>query len=521
VYDVIVVGGGHNGLTCGAYLARAGKRVLVLERLPAVGGMAYTKEVPGAPGYLVSPCAVDFDFFAMPHSITDELELHRHGLELCAPDPWGSYVNREGGHVAFWRDLDRTAREIAYFSRRDAERYLELNGLLGDFFEVAMPYFQGHPRRPGARTIAEVIWRVVRTRPKLGEVARILAASPYQILEEWFEREEVRAPIAVLATLSMLPLDAPASNFGLLFAPFMHLWGLRRGVGGTGSLTRALAACIQARGGEVRSGARVQQILVRGGRAEGIVLEGGEELRATHVVAAVDPTTLLTGLLSEFSLPQRTREELRGMSVYDFNVSHFKADIALSQRPVLKSGGKTQPPELLNGVLLHAPSLADARAALGEFGRGRFHEHDPLMIVMPSAVDRTLVPPGSDGQVIYAWGVCPFEVADGEWATHRQRHVEKWIGICDSYAPGFKDSVIAADVQAPPDFITKYGAKGHLYHADLTLSQLGPWRPIPSLAGYRTPVEHLWHTGAGAHPMPGVNGWSGRSAARTVLKALK
>jgi beta-carotene ketolase (CrtO type) len=517
-FDALVVGAGHNGLTCAAYLARAGKRVLVLEALPDVGGMAYTKELPGAPGYRVSPCAVDFDFFTMPNSVTDELELHRYGLKLTAPDPWGCYVNTDGDSLAFWRSIERTTAEMARFSRRDAQRYQDLMETLLGFVRVALPYLQGNPLRPGAKTVGEILWRTVRERKHLAKAARILAASPRQILEERFEREEVKAPFAVLSTLSMLPLDAPATNFGLLFGPFMHGWGLRRGEGGTGALTQALAAYVLAHGGEIRSGAGVHRIMVGPDGAEGVVLDSGEEIRARHVVAAVDPMTLLTRLLDEQHLPLDTRDELRGASIYGYNISHFKVDLAVRRMPTLRGQTSARSSELLNGVLLHANSLDSAHRALTGHANGEHSEDDPFMIVVPSVGDRALVPPDG-GDVLYLWGVCPFEPRGVGWDEQKKIQTDRWIKVCDGYAPGFASSIIAHETQAPPDFITKYGGKGHLYHVDMTPSQLGPWRPIPSLAGYRTPVERLWHSGAGAHPMPGINGYSGRSTARAVLKA--
>lgn len=516
MYDVIVVGAGHNGLTAGAYLARAGKKVLVLEAQDSVGGMAYTKELAGAPGFKVSPCAVDLDFFAMPGSVADELALHEHGMKLLNPDPWGGFANPDGASVVFWKDLGRTVDEIARYSRRDAERYEQMMTVLGDFFDVLMPYLQGHPRRVEPRAIGEIAWRMARKRKSLGLAARILASSPAQVLEEWFEREEVRTPMAVMATLNCMPLDAPGTSWGLLFAVIMHKWGVSRPVGGTGVFTQALASYIRAHGGGIRTNARVERVVVRADRAAGVVLASGEEIAAADVLASLDPTTLLTKFIEPDRLSDVIREELRGMSVWGSNISHYKADVALSQRPELRHG-RTR--ELMSGVLLHATDLASVRRATNEFAAGLLGEEYPLMICMPTVHDRTLVPAGSEGDSLYMWGIVPYQLRDGSWDGEKEKYTERWIDVVDQHSPGAKESVIAVETSSPADFERKYGSKGHLYHADVTPSQFGPWRPIPSLGGYQTPLKGLWHAGAGSHPLPGVNGWSGRTAARTVLKA--
>jgi beta-carotene ketolase (CrtO type) len=517
--DVIVVGGGHNGLVCAAFLARAGKRVLVLEARDALGGFATTEEtVTDAPGYRMNNGAIDLVLTGIPVSVIHDLELTRHGLQLVDIDPHACWIGPEGQSIAFWRDIDRTVTEIARFSRRDAEQYRQLATAVNDVLHLAAPYLQGHPTRLRPRAVAEIAWRAARGRRNLLPGVRVMLSSAAQVIEEHFESDEIKAPLACLAASWMSPLEeqGSAAAFAALFAP--HRWGCQRAVGGMGALTGAMTRAVTACGGEVRAAAPVTEIIIEGGRTLGVVLADGEELRARAVVAAVDPTTLLTRLIDPGLLPDDVVSGLRGLSVQANNLQLFKADVALSAMPGHRAG-RTE--ELLDSgcYVILAPSYEYVRRVVAANVRGELGAETLVWFSLPSRSDRTLVPSGSEGDTLYLYvPAAPMCPAPGGWEAAKAPFLDQCLDIVeDTCLPSLREHVLGTYIRSAAE-LASHVHRGSIWHVDLTPSQLGPWRPLPALSGYRTPFEGLWHTGSGAHPMGGVNGWSGRSTARTMLR---
>lgn len=517
MYDVIVVGAGHNGLTCAAYLARAGKKVLVLEANAQVGGFVVTDDVPGAPGYRMNTFAFEFPFSTIRPSVVEELELSRCGLRWTSPDPHNTYLSPEGTSFSLYHDLGRTCESIARLSKRDAAAYERLMRALMGVAHTAIPYLTDHPTRPSARTITDLLRRAVKNRRSLLPGVRYLLCSPLEILDE-FEREELKAFIAMnVATGSFRPLDEPANTSILVYFAILHMVGLQRPVGGAGAFSEALAACVEASGGEVRTSAPVEQILVQGGRTTGVVLQDGEELHAGQVVAAVDPTSLFTRLLGPDAISPELREEVDRMRVLSSGVSHFKADLAVTRRPTFPRHSVTD--DQLAG-LSFAPSVEYVERLMAAIGRGELAEELPFYIAIPSVLDRTLVPPGSDGESIAVWvGAVPYDLANGDdWADVKTSYLERVVDHLEQYSPGVRDTIVGANIRSPHDFNQPWAYKGSSRSVDLIPSQMGPWRPSPSLSGYGTPIEGLWRSGHGTHPMSGTSGWPGRTTARTMLK---
>ena len=512
--DVVIVGGGHNGLTCAAYLARAGRQVVVLERREIVGGFVTTEEtVPEAPGFLMNPYSADHVLTNIPPTVDAELELAHHGLRWVSPDPFYSYLAPDGRSIAFWRDPHRTAAEIRRFSPRDAESYLRFTDVMTDLWTVVAPYLQGHPTRIRPRTLVRMAAGAIRNRRDLAIATRVLLSSPGAVIDEWFESDVLRAALACFSVATMSSLDEPGSGIILSMMAVQHRWGVRRPIGGLGAFSGALVAEVETYGGVVATSCPVARIEVTGHRATGVTLADGRHIGAAEVVVTVDPWTLAHRLLTPGTFPDQTTRELRGMSVLRNNISAFKGDVALGDRPALPAHGRED--ELFQGVMLLASSLEAVRESTTAALHGELADEQPMWAAMPSFRDRTLVPAGSAGETLYLFlPAVPYALAAGSWADEKGDLLGRCMKSLESVAPGIGDLVIGAHATSPEDLERVSGLhRGHLFHVDMTLSQFGPWRPVPSLAGFKTPVPGLTHAGAGNHPMGTVSGWSGRAAA--------
>ncbi|MDX6535339.1 MAG: hypothetical protein QOF68_3083 [Gaiellales bacterium] len=524
-YDAIIVGGGHNGLTCAAYLGKAGKKVLVLEARSMIGGLVATHAaLPKAPGFMINRGGSEFIMTQVRPSVVEELGLEQYCFRWVQPplDPIMSYLTPSGGSIAFWRDIERTKAEIRRFSPKDAFAYQRMADALTAFLDVGMPYMMGHPWRISPKTAMRVAAGLARGRGQVATGARIILSSIDSVLEEWFESDELRTAMATYSLANFGPPSESASGFSMAVIPGFHRWGVRRPVGGSMEFPKALAACIEAHGGEIRTSTRVRTILSDGGRAYGVQLESGEEIRARSVAAAVDPHTLVTKLMAPEDVPETLAGQIRGLRVNRFDLYTFKLDVALDRPPVFPRFADRDR-DVLSVVTL-CPSLESLRASMQAALTGTWSEDPPLICLMHSVQDRSLVPPGSNGDTLYFYLTSVASQLSGgrDWLTEKHRFAQAILDHFEQYAPGTQDSIIDMLATSPPEFESEFNVyKGSYNHADPILSQMGPTRPVPALRGWRTPVDGLWHTGAGAFPFGWISGWPGRGTAREILRVDK
>lgn len=519
-YDVIVIGGGHNGLTAAAYMARMGRRVAVLESRESLGGFcASLSNVPDAPGFVMNPYAMDHVLTNIPPTVDDELNLAAEGLRWIHADPFYSYLDPDGGSIAFCRNVGRTLADIRRYSPTDAAQYERFNDIMTSLWRTVYPYLQGHPKRVRPRALAHILRHAATERGKLASAARMMLSSPGAIIEEWFTSRQMRAALACFAVATMSALDEPGTGIILSMMAIQHEWGVRRPVGGNQSFSEALACAARRHGATIRTRARVAGIELASGSVCGVRLDDGATLSAPSVMSALDPWTTVNHLLPEKTMPDNVYRELKGMGVLRNNISAFKGDVAISA-PLDLARHRRDDVDLAGTVMLIAPDLEYVRRSTNAGLRGQLTDEIPLWFSAPSATDRSLVPPGSDGEALYVYlPAVPYTLEDGDWEYEKDKHLGRCMNILEDYAPGINASTIGARVTSPVDLEQESGLhRGNLFHVDMSLNQFGPWRPTPSLSGYRTPVPGLFLGGAGSHPMGTLSGWCGRSAARELLR---
>jgi phytoene dehydrogenase-like protein len=521
-YDCIVIGGGHNGLTCAAYLARAGREVLVLERRHVLGGAAVSEQL--YPGFTYSVCSYVVSLLR-PRIIWD-LELPRHGLEIlpleCSFSP-----SVDGPGLCRWPDLERTRSEIRRYSPRDADLYPEFGLAMQKLARFVRPIIDGPAPDPASLQPSEVLRTVAFARPflELGPrglhgIVKMMSMSAVDFLREWFESDELIAPMSVSGIIgTYLGVRSPGTAYVLLHHYMGEIdgaaraWGFARG--GTGQISEAIASAARAHGAEIRTEAAVHQLLFAGGEAAGVVLENGDELRARAVVSAVDPHRTFFGLVGEERLPEDFVGELRR---YRMRGSSGKVNLALDALPEFR--GRPGLGLHLKGDIAVAPNIEYLERAYDEAKYGEFSKRPYLNVVIPSLTDPSLAPPGK--HVLSAFvQYAPYHLADGAetWPDRREAFGDAVLDTLEELAPGLKDRVLHRQVLTPWDLEQDFGlTEGNIFHGELSADQLAFLRPAPGWAHYRSPVPSLWMCGSGTHPGGGIMGAPGRLAALRMLE---
>src|SRR5262249_36381983 len=296
---------------------------------------------PDAPGFLFNKHAIDLFSGMIPTSIRDDLRLDRYGWEVVVTDPYATYLTPDGGSICQWRDIDRTAAEIARFSRRDAEQYRRFAQVLGDAGNAFLPILQGNPKTVRMSDWAAVLGRAAKGRRSLGTAARILVSSPAQVLNEWFERDELKVILGTWAAATgQVEMETPGSAAGMAMAVLSHRWGCYRAVGGMGAVTQSLAAFVLDHGGEIRTDTPAERIIADEGGAKGVRLPSGEEIHGKEIVGALDPASMFTKLVDPGLLPEKVHDELRGMTIGESNLTYFTGHAAPRKRPTLPKHGR-------------------------------------------------------------------------------------------------------------------------------------------------------------------------------------
>jgi phytoene dehydrogenase-like protein len=525
-FDAIVVGAGHNGLVAAAYLAKAGLKVLVLERRGIVGGAAITEEL--IPGFKFSTLA-DGAGYLSPELVAD-LNLDQHGYEILPTDPLLVSLQLDGNHLTIWHDNERTIQEIAKFSSDDAQVYpaftqwmgkisrfvVEMNNLTPpDLPDVGLSYLR---QLTGfIRPVRDLGWK------HLTQVVRLLPMSVADVLNEWFQSEVLKGAIAASAVLKAS--SGPWEINGTAYA-FLNNWamsnnGLFRSSGqikgGMGALTQALASSAQRMGVEILTNTEVAGINMQDGQVTGITTKNGDDITAGLVISGADARTTFLKLVNPYYLDAEVVSHIKSIK---YRGTIARIHFALSRLPRF-SGINGSSEELLRGHIQVSPSMEYIQRAYDPVKYGAYSQRPYLDLHIPTLTDPSLAP---EGKHILSVSVkyVPFELIAGSWPEQADTISTIAIDILRDYASDFEQSIEGKKVITPLDMEKAYNLpEGSPDHGEMTLNQFMWMRPIPGVAQYRTPIDGLYLCSASTHPGGGVTGLNGRNASRQILSDLR
>jgi len=522
MYDVVVVGGGHNGLTCACYLQKAGFKTLVLERRPIVGGAVATETMWD--GYRID---IGSSAHIMIHltPVVRELELERFGLQYIDMDPFAWYPLPDGtGAIEFWRDVERTVESIRRISPRDAQAYRRFVEFWGAINEGVFKLFL-KPPTPGnvLGTMAGGQFNRAEDGSSGGplDTLRRVFTSYGQLIDEWFESAPLRAALVWLAAQSGPPPDEIGTADFAGWHAMLHRSGAKHPRGGSGMLTQAMQRCLEHWGGEVRLDSEVERIETEHGRVRGVRLAGGEFLAARTVVSNAHIQTTLLKLVGAERLPNDLGARLAKLRVGNgFGMTVRCAADQLPDYLAAPSGGRPSPAH--HGLQLLCPSVAYLDRAYNDFRAGR-PAAEPAVIAMTfSAIDPDVAPAGK--HTVFLWAQYhPYELQGEQWDAIAEREADKIQEVLYRYAPNMRGAIIQRYIQTPLDLERKLGLlRGNVMHLEMSFDQMFLFRPLPELSSYRVPgIRGLYLTGASTHPGGGVFAASGYNTAHVVQRDLR
>jgi phytoene dehydrogenase-like protein len=519
-YDAVIIGGGHNGLVAAAYLARAGRSVLVLERRHLVGGAAVTEEI--FPGYRFS--VFSYVVSLLRPEIIRDLDLPGHGLQVLplestlTPLPSGDYL-------ASWADHDATRRELMRHSPVDAEAYDEFGRLMHHMAMAVRPILGMIPPDPTSLSPKELLSlaRLGRHMSGVGEehfhaLFKLMTMSAADFLDEWFECEPLKATKSASGIIgTFLGPRSPGTAYVLLHHYMGEIdgafraWGFAKG--GTGAISESIAAAARRFGAEIRTSAPVAQVLVKNGRATGVVLENGDEIAASVVVSGLDPKQTFTRMVDPGQLPGDLVESIRR---YKFRGSSGKVNLALDGLPDFTCMPGNGPH--LRGAISISPSIDYIERAYDDAKYGEFSRKPYMDIIIPSMIDPGMAPPGKHVMSIFVQ-YAPYHLNGGWTPERREAFGDTVIDTLAEYAPNLKSIIRHRQVITPHEIEATTGlTEGNIFQGELALHQLFFLRPAPAWSRYATPIRNYYQCGAGTHPGGGIMGASGRLAALEILK---
>ena len=520
-YDAIVVGGGHNGLVAGAYLARGGKRTVVLERRPLVGGAAVTEEI--FPGFKFS--VFSYVVSLLRPEIIRDLELPRHGLQILPLESTVTPLDN-GDYLAGWADPDETREELRRHSPRDAESAVLFGRLMQHMAMAVKPILGMIPPDPTSLAPSDLKGLVKlggHMRSLGGErfhaLYKLMTMSSADYLDEWYEFDPLKATKSASGIIgTFLGPRSPGSAYVLLHHYMGEIdgafraWGFQKG--GTGAISESIARAARALGAEVRTNAAVERVIVREGRATGVALANGDEISAPIVISGLDPRRTFLELVPPNELPG---ELVATVQRYKFRGSSGKVNLALSGLPdftCMPGVGRH-----LRGAMSISPNLEYLERAYDDAKYGSFSRNPYMDIVIPSMIDPGMAPPGKHVMSIFVQ-YAPYDLKGGWNDIQREAFGDAVVKTLSRYAPNLESLIIGRQVLTPADIERITGlSEGNIFAGELAMQQMFFLRPAQQWAKYRTPIRGYWQCGSGTHPGGGIMGASGRLAALQILGA--